>query len=104
MGHMPELQGMDSHKRRCRRNSLYNLSYTRLVLSGDKLSRLVDLEPASPRSRESNNLRLRLRPSRRLYPVGSYHSLSHWLNHSRRHLVLSQLERPQRLRKEWALK
>src|SRR2546428_2572611 len=104
MGHMPEIQGMDSHKRRCRRDSLYNLPHLRLVLSGDKLARLVRLGPAGPRSRESNCVQLRFRPSRRLYPVGSYLSFAGLMGRSRRRLVLSQLERLRRLRKEWSWK
>src|SRR5712664_4614324 len=104
MGRVPEVQGMDSHKRRRRCDSLYNLSYTRLVLSGDKLPRLVHLEPPSPRSRESNYVQLRFRLYRQLYPVGSYPSSSGLIGRSLRHLALSQSERLQRLQRVWSWK
>src|SRR6266571_849414 len=104
MGPMPEVQCMVCHKRRCRRYSLYILSYIRLVLSGDTLARLFRLEPAGPRSRESNYVRLRFRIYRQLYPVGSYSSFSGLMSRSLRHLVLSQSERLQRLQREWSWK
>ena len=101
---MSDVQGMVCHKRRRRRDPLYNLSYLRLVLPGDKLARLVRLEPAGPQSRESNYVRLRLRPSRQLYPVGSYPSFSGLMGRTRRHLVLSQSERLQHLQRKWSWK
>src|SRR5438046_10309979 len=47
---------MVCYKCRCRRDSFYDLSYSRLVLPGDELARLVHVEPACGWSGESKRV------------------------------------------------
>src|SRR6266567_2693728 len=86
------INGVDSHKRRCRRDPLYHLSHACLVLPSGKLARLVQLEPASFGSRESNGV-LRFRFCRRLYPALFSLSSCGLVLRSHRHLALLPLER-----------
>src|SRR5713226_6314842 len=66
MGRMREIKSMACDKCRRRRDSLYHLSHTRLVLPSNKLARLVCLEPTCTGSRESKHV-LGFRLYRQLY-------------------------------------